>query len=103
MSTPTDMNKGNQSQIPADWTKLITSIKNAQATKPVTGLGAATQIQTTAQQATKLTPQAQAHLALMAPGIKELQKHWPTGQTTKVPATKNEAVNALLSGMGLLI
>lgn len=92
------------------WMKLIQAIRIAafqsaagQSVGAVTGRGAATQIQPTAQQATQLTPQAQAHLQVLAPGIKELQKHWPQGQTTKVPATSNQAVNALLSGMGLLI
>ena len=74
----------------------MTAIRDAQMTRPVT------QIQTTAQQATQLTPVAQAYLQQMGPGIRELQLYWPQGQTTKVPATNNQAVNALLAGMGLL-
>ena len=101
LSTPADMKKWDQ--LAADWPTLITAIQNAQTTRPVTGRGAATQIQTTAQQATQLTPQAQAHLQTLAPGIKSLQQVWPAGQTTRVPATSNQAINALLSGMGLLI
>ena len=101
LSTPTDMKKWDQ--LSADWPTLMTAIRDARATQPVTGRGAATQIQTTAQQATQLTPQAQAHLQTLAPGIKSLQQVWPAGQTTRVPATSNQAINALLSGMGLLI
>jgi hypothetical protein len=87
------------------WMKLIKAIRIA-AFQSTAGqsVGAVTgQSQPQAQQATQLTPQAQAHLQAMAPGIQALQGYWPRGQTTKVPATSNQAVNAVLSGLGLLI
>ena len=85
------------------WLKLIQAIRIARfqtASRQSVRTG---QTQYQSQQATQLTPAAQAYLQQMGPGIRELQQYWPQGQTTKVPATNNQAVNALLAGMGLLI
>jgi len=85
------------------WMQLVKTIRISQFQTPTGPAQSRGTGQTQTAQATQLTPQAQAHLQAMAPGIQALQGYWPRGQTTKVPATSNQAVNALLSGMGLLI
>lgn len=52
--------------------------------------------------APQLTPAAQAMMQRMAPQIAQLQRQWPAGQNQQVMPTNNQAVNALLAGLGLL-
>jgi len=101
LSTPADMKKWDQ--LTTDWPILMTAIRDAQNKTPTAGQPRRGIAPIQSQQATQLTPAAQAHLQAMGPGIQALQGYWPQGQTTKVPATSNQAVNALLSGLGLLI
>jgi len=101
LSTPADMKKWDQ--LTTEWPTLMTAIRDAQNKTPKAGQPRRGIAPIQSQQATQLTPAAQAHLKAMGPGIQALQGYWPQGQTTKVPATNNQAVNALLSGLGLLI
>ena len=48
------------------------------------------------------SPQTNILMQRMAPQIAQLQKSWPVGMTQQVSPTNNPAVNALLSGLGLL-
>jgi hypothetical protein len=50
----------------------------------------------------QLTPQATVMMQRMAPQIAMLQQSWPQGMTQMVSPTDNQAVNALLAGLGLL-
>jgi len=101
LSTPADMKKWDQ--LTTEWPTLMTAIRDAQNKTPKAGQPRRGIAPIQSQQATQLTPAAQAHLQAMGPGIQALQGYWPQGQTTRVPATSNQAVNALLSGLGLLI
>lgn len=58
--------------------------------------------QPTGTSQTQLTPAAQVMMQRMAPQIAQLQKSWPQGQNQQVMPTNNQAVNALLAGLGLL-
>lgn len=50
----------------------------------------------------QLTPATQVMMQRMAPQIAQLQQRWPAGQNQQVAPTNNQAVNALLAGLGLL-
>jgi restriction endonuclease Mrr len=50
----------------------------------------------------QLTPASQVMMQRMAPQIAQLQQQWPAGQNQQVAPTNNQAVNALLAGLGLL-
>jgi hypothetical protein len=95
-------NKWRDASTADAWMKLSQALRIAAFQIPPKQNSNTGQTQYQSQQATQLTPVAQAYLQQMGPGIRELQLYWPQGQTTKVPATNNQAVNALLAGMGLL-
>lgn len=72
----------------------------------VKNVQAATMAQTYSSAGTQatgqLTPAAQIMMQRMSPQIAQLQKSWPPGQNQQVLPTTNQAVNALLAGLGLL-
>ena len=72
-------NKWRDASTANAWMKLIQAIRIVIFQTPTGQPGGIGQIQPQTQQATQLTPAAQAHLQVMAPGIRALQGYWPQG------------------------